>query len=41
MSANDIVMYVYLAFLTVLVTLFSIHLNKHIKGNENKKLGNK
>lgn len=40
MSAHDILLYVYLIFLTILVTIFSNHLNKHIKGN-NKELDKK
>ncbi len=36
MSANDIVFYAFLAFLTVMVTVFNYKLNKQINGEYNK-----
>lgn len=40
MSANDITLYVFLAFLTIMVTIFNNNLRKHING-EYKKTENK
>ncbi len=36
MSANDIVFYAFLAFLTIMVTLFNNNLRKHINGEYKK-----
>ena len=36
MSANDIVFYIFLAFLTIIFTYFNIELRKHITGNYKK-----